>query len=90
MHVDVARKPGIKTAKRPTLSEIGQEAKRIALLAELVAQDWNLTAVAHELGLTNASNVVRAIRVLGLEDEYDAAKARGDIVQGRRADQKSD
>lgn len=70
-------------SRRPTLTEIGREAQRAALLAELKAQAWNLTAVAKELGLTNASNVVRAIRTLGLVDEYDAAKERGDIVPGR-------
>lgn len=68
---------------KPTLAEIGREAQRKALLAELEAQGWNLTATARELGMTNASNVIRAIKTLGLTEEYEAAKARGDIAPGR-------
>lgn len=73
---------GAPTAK-PTLAEIGREAQRVALLAELKAQDWNLTATARELGLTGPSNVIRALKSLGLEDVYEDAKKRGDIAPGR-------
>lgn len=64
----------------PTLAEIGREAQheaqRKALLASLKRCDWNMTAAAKELGLVNSSNVLRAIRTLGLEAEYDAAPCR--------------
>lgn len=72
---------------RKTLAEIGREAaheaQRAALLAELRAQNWNLTAAAQALGLVNASNVIRSIRTLGLDDEYEQARARGDVAPGR-------
>lgn len=71
--------PGAK----PSLAEVGREAQRKALLAELKLQNWNLTATARELGLTGPSNVIRAMKNLGLADEYEAAKARGDISPGR-------
>jgi len=72
-------------ASKPTLAEIGREAQRVALLAELKAQGWNLTATARELGLNNASNVIRSIKSLGLDDEYEAARERGDVAPGRHA-----
>lgn len=77
---------GTKTGK-PTLAEVGRDAarkaQREALLKELDAQDWNLSATARELGLTNVSNVLRAIKNLGLEKDYDNAKAAGKIHPGR-------
>jgi len=72
-------------ARKPTLKEIGREAQRKALLAELEANGWSLTTTARELGLTGASNVKRSILTLGLEEEYEAAKAAGKIVPGRHA-----
>jgi transcriptional regulator with GAF, ATPase, and Fis domain len=63
---------------KPTLAEVGREAAQTAqrkvLLAELKRQDWNLTATARELGLSSASNVLRAIKQLGLDEEYKAAR----------------
>lgn len=67
----------------PTLAEIGREAQRVALLATLKDQEWNLTATARVLGLTGASNVIRSLKNLGLESEYEAARDRGDIRAGR-------
>lgn len=70
-------------APASTLAEIGREAQRKALLAELERQDWNLTATARALGLVNASNVKRSLLTLGLENEYEAAKDAGKINPGR-------
>ncbi len=80
-----------KAAEAPkrTLAEIGREAQREALLAALEANNWNLTATARDLGLTNASNVIRALRTLGLGDRYEAAKAEGKIVPGKHVDTES-
>jgi transcriptional regulator with GAF, ATPase, and Fis domain len=82
------RKAPAKAASAPprTLTEIGRDAQRSALLEELERQSWNLTGTAKALGLVNASNVKRALLTLGLEGEYDAAKAAGKIVPGRHAE----
>lgn len=73
---------------RPSLAEIGKraqrEAQREALLKELEAQDWNLSAVARELSVGHASAVIRAIHKLGLDAEYEAARARRDVRPGPR------
>ena len=66
-----------------SLSEIGREAQRAALLEECERQGWNLTHVAASLSLSSASNVIRSLRTLGLEEEYEAAKERGDVRAGR-------
>lgn len=75
------------TGKKPTLAQVGRiaarEAQRNALLTELETQNWNLSAVARELGLVAAGNVLRAIKSLGLDKEYDRAKAAGKIHPGR-------
>ena len=77
-----------KSTARPTFAEIGDAAKRAAqraaLLDELKAQDWNLSAVARSLGMGDASTVIRAIRKLGLDDEYNAARGRRDVRPGPR------
>jgi len=71
-----------------TLAEIGRKAahaaQRKALLAELKRQQWNLTATARSLGLANTSNVIRSIRSLELNEEYEAARAAGKIPKGPR------
>lgn len=79
------RKPAAKPAEAPrrTLAEIGREAQREALLAALKSNGWNLTATARDLGLSGPSNVIRALKTLGLGEQYEAAKARGDIAPGR-------
>ncbi len=72
-----------------SLAEIGRDASRTArrkaLLAELRRQRWNMTAVAKLLGMSNTSNVLRAIADLGLSAEYEAAKAAGKIPMGPRS-----
>ena len=77
-------------ARKLTLAEVGREAakraQRDTLLAELRAQDWNLSAVARELGLSNPSNVLRSIKTLDLDAEYESAKDDGKIVKGPRSE----
>lgn len=80
------RKP--KAPAKPTFAEIGRQAaddaQRTALLKELEAQGWNLSATARELGMVDASAVIRAVRRLGLEDRYERAKERGEVRAGPR------
>jgi len=74
--------------KKSRLTLAAEEAARLAkrnLLAETIAAlGWNLSAIARHLEMAGASDVIRALKEAGLEAEYLAAKARGDIVQGRR------
>ena len=82
-------KPPAKTPEKPlSLAEIGREAakkaQREALLATLERLDWNLSATAEELGLSNTSNVIRSIRALDLDTEYEAARDAGRIPKGPR------
>lgn len=81
------RKAPPKAPAPRTLAEIGREAQheaqRAALLEELERQSWNLTATAKALGLVNASNVKRSLLTLGLEEQYEAARKRGDVAPGR-------
>lgn len=59
-------------------------AGRALLLATLKAEGWNLTATAETLGLAGVSQVLRAIRDHGLDEEHEAARIRGDIRPGPR------
>ena len=72
-----------------SFAEIGRDAahaaQREALHRELVAQGWNLSATAKELRMGTASTVIRAIRSLGLEKEYEAAQQRRDVRPGKRS-----
>jgi len=74
---------------KPSFAEIGRDAahtaQREALLRELKAQGWNLSATAKELRMGTASTVIRAIRSLGLEKEYEAAQQRRDVRPGKRS-----
>lgn len=77
-------------ARQPVnLAEIGREASRAAqrkaLLAELQRNDWNLTATGAAVGIPNVSNLIRTIRAVGLEDEYEAAREAGKIPKGPRS-----
>lgn len=72
--------PRVKSA----LTEIGEDAMRRALHKSLKAHRWQLAKVAEELRLSGSANVIRAIRQLGLGDEYAAARARGDVKSGPR------
>ena len=71
--------------KKSLLTEIGEEAMRKALLDTLVAQDWHLSKAAEVLGLGGPANVIRAIKALGLEEQYESAKKRGLIKRGARS-----
>lgn len=80
-----AKAPSPPPDSRPKsgLVEIGEDAMRAALLAELQRQGWNLTRTAEALRMSAPSNVIRAIKSLDLEAEYEAAKARGEARPGR-------
>lgn len=71
--------------KKSKLTQIGEEAQRKALLAELRRQSWNLSATAEALELGGAGNVIRAIKALDLVEQYEAARNRGDVKPGSRA-----
>lgn len=51
------------------------EAKRALLLETLKEQGWNLTTVARALEMAGASDVLRAIKAVGLAEEYERHKA---------------
>lgn len=72
-----------------SLAAIGRDAaeraQREALLEALRRLDWNLSAVAEDLELSHPSNVIRAIRRLGLGDLYEKARAAGKIPMGPRS-----
>ena len=76
--------------KQPTFAEVGRRAaiaaQREYLRTKLNEHNWNLSAVARDAGLVNASNVVRAIVRVGLKNEYDKARERGDVAPGRPAE----
>lgn len=71
---------GRAARKTATLAEIGkraaEQAQHDALADALTRHAWNLSAVAVELGLSNASNVIRAIRRLGLGALYERQQLR--------------
>lgn len=69
-----------------TLADIGRAAQRAALLAALEKHRWNLAATAEAVGVTSSSNVLRSIKLLGLDAEYAAAKASGKIRPGPHRD----
>jgi len=66
------------------LTQAGEAAQRGLLLGTLKETDWNLTAAAETLQMAGPSDVLRAIKVLGLSEEYDAAKAAGKVSPGSR------
>jgi hypothetical protein len=74
-----------KKAKR-SLADIGKaaarRAQRDALLAELEAQEWNLTATAEVFGMAGP-NVIRALKDLA-PDEYEKARKHGRISPANR------
>lgn len=70
--------------RKSKLTQIGEEAQRAALLKALVRADWVLKDVAESMELTGTANVLRAIKQLGLDAEYRAAKAAGKITPGPR------
>ena len=76
--------PAKSTRTRSALVEAGDVAMRKLLLSELRRQSWNLTGTATALRMTGPSNVLHAIKRLGLSAEYDAAKAAGKVSPGNR------
>lgn len=70
--------------KKSKLTLAGEAAQRGVLLAELKAQGWNLTATAEALDMGHPSAVLRSIKQLGLTEEYEAARVRGDVSPGNR------
>ncbi len=70
-----------------SFAEVGRRAARDAqrahLLDSLVRNGWNLSAVARELDMSNASNVRRAIETLELLEHFEKAKADGLVKPGR-------
>lgn len=82
------KKSTAKGRKKSKLTIAGEEASRLArrtmLQATLSACGWNLSKAAELLDMTSASDVIRAIGELGLDDELLAARERGDVARGRR------
>jgi len=85
-----ARKPPAKPAVAPAgrrkskLTLAGEAAQRGLLLATLKECGWNLTVTAEALEMGDPSAVLRSIKVLGLVEEYEAAKTRGAVSPGSR------
>ena len=74
-----------KVARRKSkLTLAAEAAQRGMLLQALKDGGWNLTVCAEALDLSSPSDVLRAIKGLGLTDEYEAAKERGDVSPGSR------
>lgn len=74
--------------KQSILTAAGNRAKReterAMLLETLTAHAWNLSHAAKALEMGPASGVLQAIKVLGLDEEYEQARTRGDVRAGRR------
>jgi hypothetical protein len=68
------------------LVEAAARAQRALLLKSLKASHWSLTATAESLRLHGPSAVIRYIKSLDLTDEYEAAKAKGEVKPGPRGD----
>lgn len=79
----------IKVPADASFAEVGRAAAKAAqretLLEALKANGWNLTATAEALGMGSLpSSVIRSIKTLGLEEEYEKARASGKISPGNR------
>lgn len=72
--------------KKSKLTLAGEAAQRGVLLGALKEHGWNLSHVAAALEMGNASAVLRSIKQLDLSEEYEAARERGDVRPGARAD----
>lgn len=60
----------------------GNAARRALLLWALEENRWNMTATSIALRVGSASNVLRAIKELGLGQELEAARRQGLVVRG--------
>lgn len=78
-------KKGARKASRLTrvADEAARAAKRALLAETLLAQGWNLSATARELELAGPSSVIRAIKEVGLDAEYERARENGLVKAGR-------
>lgn len=79
------RKPEPPELRKNALVEAASDAQRTVLLKALRENSWNLTLTAESLRLHGPSAVIRYIHALGLGDEYEAARSRGAVKQGRPA-----
>lgn len=70
--------------RKSLLTQAGESAQRGLLLGTLESKEWNLTATAEALEMAGPSDVLRAIKNLGLTEEYDAAKLAGKVSPGNR------
>lgn len=68
--------------KKSKLTLAGEATQRGLLLTMLKEHEWNLTATATALDMTAAADVLRSIKTLGLTEEYEAARSRGDVKPG--------
>ena len=64
----------IERRRKSRLVCVGEEAMRTELLRTLQANGWNLSATATQLDMAGSGNVARAIRKLGLDENYRAAR----------------
>jgi len=68
-------------------AEVGRKAahraQRELLLRTLIANDWNLTHAGVALRMGGSMHVLRAIRKVGLIDEYETARSQGKLSPGR-------
>lgn len=69
--------------KKTKLTLVAEEAARAFLLATLRKHGWNLTHAAESLDMSGAAAVIKAIKSLGLSEEYADAKQRGEARPGR-------
>lgn len=76
------------TKRRSKLSEAGDAARRAAmrslLIEALTACDWNLSDTATRLGMSSASDVLRAINDLEITALLDLARAAGKVSRQTR------
>ncbi len=83
---DLVERGDLRTLGKNTLSGVGNllsVAMRRALLRWVLDENgWNMTAAGAILHLGSASNVQRAIKDLGLEDDLKLARRRGLVTRG--------
>ena len=86
--MDAVTDPKPTERRRSRLALEADAAARALLLAELERHAWSLTATAESLDLTSAASVLRAVKHLGLSEEYEAARRAGKVRPGPRPSQK--
>jgi transcriptional regulator with GAF, ATPase, and Fis domain len=69
--------------RKSKLTQAGEAAQRELLLQTLKTHGWNLTHTAETLEMAGPADVLRSMKVLGLSEEYEAAKERGEAKPGR-------